>query len=176
MEAVDPTFADLMGSDGDAVMDQDYSTVHVLRHIGVDDKVSLDFIASVADPSNTFIKVFGRVGIVAEAHKQRRILDVKGLDAFDIRTMKPDDTPWDFNNKSVRKEARRIADETKPKWIIGSPPCPPWCILNFGLHYHKMDRTKVETMMAEGRRHLCFVASLYRHQVVTGIISFMNIP
>ena len=98
VDAIDPTFADLMGGDGDVAMDQkDSSMMHVLRHIGVDEKVAAHSVASVADPSSTFMEIFGRGGIVAEAHKQRRSLNVKGLDAFDIRTTKPDGGNWDFN-------------------------------------------------------------------------------
>ena len=82
---------------------------------------------------------------------------------FDIRTVKPNGDPWDFDKRADRLEARRIVEEKQPKWIIGSPPCTAWCILNYGLTYRKMDPEKVKAMMAEGRRHLRCVASLYRH-------------
>ena len=58
----------------------------------------------------------------------RRALNIKGLDALDIRTLKPNGQPWDFNKRSDRNEARRLIDEKQPQWLIGSPPCTPFSI------------------------------------------------
>ena len=54
--------------------------------------------------------------------------------------------------------------EEKPRWIIGSPPCTPWTIWNFGLNDKKMDPAVVANMLLEGRMHLRFCAKLCRRQ------------
>ena len=54
------------------------------------------------------MEVYGRGGIVDEAYKQRRNLNIKGLDAFDIRTDRPDGKIWDFNRRDDRKLARQL--------------------------------------------------------------------
>ena len=40
----------------------------------------------------TFMELYGRGGITADANATRRNLNVKGLGAFDLRTLKPDGT------------------------------------------------------------------------------------
>ena len=53
----------------------------------------------------------------------RRNLNLIGLRAFDLRTAKPDGEPWEFTKGSDRRLARKIVEEEKQTWIVGSPPC-----------------------------------------------------
>ena len=46
-----------------------------------------------------------------EANTARRDLNVKGLAAFDLRTSKPDGSPWDFTLRADRQLAMRMLDE-----------------------------------------------------------------
>jgi hypothetical protein len=101
-------------------------------------------------------------------HISRRNLNIRGLGALDLRTLKPNQTPWDFSKRADRKEARDLISAQDPDWIIGSPPCTPYSIWNFGINYKKMDPDKVKTMLAEGKVHLDFVCSLYRRQLRRG--------
>ena len=41
-------------------------------------------------------------------------LNVTGLGALDLRTVKPDGTPWDFTKKADRRLAMRKQDEDNP--------------------------------------------------------------
>ena len=117
----------------------------------------------------TFIEVFGRGEICKEANSRRRNLNIEGLDAFDLRTCKSDGTPWNFNRSKDRLEARQIIKTTKPTWIIGSPPCTPFCIWNVAMNYPKSkDPDAVRRAIREGRRHLNFMISLYQMQVDNG--------
>ena len=75
--------------------------------------------------SPSFVEVYGRGHIVDAAHGLRRNLHIQGLHALDIRTLKPDGQPWDFNRAADRREARALIEEAKPDWLIGSPPAPP---------------------------------------------------
>ena len=54
----------------------------------------LDFIETSASAPTTFMEVFGGRAICHEANTTRRNLNLDGLDALDIRTLKPDGTPW----------------------------------------------------------------------------------
>ena len=74
----------------------------------------------------------------------------------------------DFTKKSDRMEALRIVRERKPMWLIGSPPCTAFSLLNEGLNYNSLDPLRVAAMRKEGRTHLHFMISLYRIQLEEG--------
>ena len=120
------------------------------------------------DVASTFIEVYGRGAIAAEANGPRRALNIEGLAALDLRTFKPNGETWNFNLRSDRNEARALIDSKQPKWLIGSPPCTAFSIWNRNLNYKHMDKDKVRGLIAEGRKHLAFVISLYRKQLLQG--------
>ena len=57
---------------------------------------SSSVVGAVTGKKPTFIEVYGRGKIVEASHNLRRNLNVEGLDALDIRTCKPDGSPWNF--------------------------------------------------------------------------------
>ena len=65
------------------------------------------FIVASAMPT-AFFEVFGRRSIVKEAARARWSLNLKGLRAMDLRTMREDGTPWEFSKKEHRHDARRL--------------------------------------------------------------------
>ena len=91
----------------------------------------------------------GRGSIIKEANKARRCLNVKGLHALDLRTFRPDGSPWDFTNQRHRRDARRMVRELKPTWIIGSPPHTAFSIWNMGMNYKKMKPEDVAQKLEE---------------------------
>ena len=95
-------------------------------------------------PTATFMEVYGRGAIVDCANRARRDLNLKGLDAMDLRANKEDGTPWDFSQRKDRRLARRLVEERTPDWIIGSPPCTSFAIWNYAMNYPKMDPVKVQ--------------------------------
>ena len=99
---------------------------------------------------------------MADANGPRRALNVEGLAALDIRTFKPNGEPWNFNLRTDRNEARKLIDDLQPTWVIGSPPCTHFSAWNKNMNHPKMDPEKVRAGIAEGRKHLSFVASLYK--------------
>ena len=74
------------------------------------------------------MEIYGRGGIMNEANGHRRNLNVKGLGALDIRTLKPHGDYWDFTKRADRREARDLVNQLDPDLIIGSPPCTPLCL------------------------------------------------
>ena len=120
------------------------------------------------DLPSSFMEIYGRGSIMKEANGPRRALNIEGLAALDIRTFKPDGSPWDFNRRSDRNLARSLIDERQPTWIIGSPPCTSFSIWNQNLNFKNMPKEKVRELIAEGRKHLSFVTSLYRKQLQLG--------
>ena len=56
-------------------------------------------------PPTTFVEMYGRGSINLEANNSRRNLGLKGIGALDLRTTKPDGTPWDFTKRSDRRIA-----------------------------------------------------------------------
>ena len=61
-------------------------------------------------------------------------LNLKGLGALDLRTLKPDGTAWNFCNRKDRQEARLFIDKSDPDWIVGSPPCTAFALWNRALN------------------------------------------
>ena len=67
--------------------------------------------------------MYGREGIINKADGPRQNLGVKGLSAFDLRTMKPGGGNWNFTSHEYRKMAHKMIEEQSPDFIIGCPPC-----------------------------------------------------
>ena len=126
------------------------------------------------EPTSSFIEVYGR-SIRDQSLVTRRDFNIQGLDAFDLRTLKPNGQPWNFLQKDDRRLAKRIIDEKNPEWILGAPPCTPFSIWNYAMNYPKMDPAKVQALIDDGRVHLNFMCSLYRRQMAKGIFSSTSI-
>lgn len=94
----------------------------------------------------------------------RRNFNVAGLDALDLRSLKPNGEPWDFMTRADRREAQRLLRERKPAWVTGAPPCTAFSIWNYAKNSTKMNPDVVRKKLAEGRLHLQCVASLHRIQ------------
>ena len=70
--------------------------------------------SSKANSETTFVEVYGGGSFCKEAEQSRRNLNLKGLSAMDLRTLKPDGTPWNFCRRADRQEARRYIDKHDP--------------------------------------------------------------
>ena len=114
------------------------------------------------------MEMYGQGSLVTEANNKRRPLNLRGLNAFDLRTLKPDGTPWNFNVRADRHLAQRMIDTDDPDWIVGSPPCTAFSIWSRQMNYRKMDPEKVRVAIEEGVRHLNFCCKLYRRQLARG--------
>ena len=110
----------------------------------------------------SFMEMYGQGSIVAEANRSRRFLNIQGLNAFDLRTVKPDGQPWNFNVRADRRLARDMISAQDPDWIIGSPPRTAFYIWNRLLNNRKMLIENVLEAIAEGERHLKCCCSLCR--------------
>ena len=145
-------------------------TMNVLKSAGVSEGDAEKYCNAVMGSADagTFVELYGRGSIMSDANGPRRSLGIKGLNAFDMRTLKPDGGNWDFNKAGDRKLAMKLVQELDPDFVIGSPPCTAWCAWNQHMNYQKMDPQRVKTLMEEGRIHLEFVARLYRRQLANG--------
>ena len=148
------------------------SMMDVLRTCGVSAADSANYCAQVIKdkPSRssqygdlykpTFVEVYGQGNIVQASHGCRRILNVDGLRAFDLRTCKPTGQAWDFNKASDRREARRYVEEERPRWLKGCPPCTCFSLWNQGMNHKKMDPERIEHLIYKKKRRLCSICTL----------------
>jgi hypothetical protein len=143
--------------EGPKVTDEKDMIISMLCHVGVDVNTATAKVSEMYSPPR----------VTAAADKFPG-MNIKGLKAFDLSTKNPNGVPWDFGQASHRAMARRICSADNPDWIIGSPPCTPFSILNRGLNYPKMDPAEVKRRIAEGRVHLAFCAQLYKDQISRG--------
>ena len=174
---VDWNGPDLGDAENEAMMS---SLVDVLQTIGVPAADAVAFSVRVTKDRSprskvhenmynpTVFEFYGHGTLINASHGIRRNLNVNGLAAFDLRTCKPDGSPWNLSIGADRRLARQIVEETKPTWIIGSPPCTFFSVWNQGINHRKMDPEKVETLRKEAIKHLHFVVGLYKIQLDGG--------
>ena len=156
----------------DIFMDEDEDSEMVVNYLimsGADPSEARDRVhVMLGKPPTTFIEMYGRGSINLEANNSRRHLGLSGIGALDLRTTKSDGSPWDFTKRVDRRAARDLIAVENPDWIIGSPPCTAFSQWNIGINHRKMDKSKVDAAIAEGRTHLAFMASIYRRQIING--------
>lgn len=119
-------------------------------------------------PPPTFLERYGRGRLNELANCRRRNLNCKGLGALDLRTTRPDGTAWGFRRKQHREDALAMVMMTKPKWVIGSPPCTAWCAWNWHINYRKLPAHNVHARISERRLHLDFMMQIYNLQRAGG--------
>ena len=93
---------------------------------------------------------------------------IKEFGALDFACPKPNGESWDFCRAKDRMEAWRLLEECDPDWVVGSPPCTAFSLLNHGLNYPKMDQVIVTTKIAEVLIHLKLVCAMYKRQIKRG--------
>ena len=77
-------------------------------------------------------------------------------------------TGWDFNIPEHRERAEEYVDKEKPLVLIGSPRCVAFSQLQTLIP----GSPRKAHQLAEGIRHVEFVARLYRKQVEGGRVFF----
>ena len=147
----------------------DFLMLNALVAAGVDQTCAELYTNTVcALPNKTsFVEVYGRGHIMAQANGPRRSLNITGLNALDLRTYKANGEPWDFSKKTDRVEAETLIEVQKPMWVIGSPQCNKFSSWQY-VNYRDLNDEEINTHREEGRVHLRFAARLYRRQVRAG--------
>ena len=130
----------------------------------------LDMASMIQQIKNepSLIEVYGRGGIIHAANDLHPSLNIKGLHALDLRTTKPTGGTWDFSLQSDRVEALELIKATKPDWVILSPPCTAFSVMNNNVNYPKMDKDEVQRRIREGTKHLHFNVTIARMQLQAG--------
>ena len=95
--------------------------VEPLNQLGVDLLDAQTYVDSISSAPGTFVKVCGRGSIRNEARRLQK-LNLTGLAAMDLRTDKPDGSPWDVCKRSDRELAGSMIAEHDPDFVIGAPP------------------------------------------------------
>lgn len=114
------------------------------------------------------MELCGRGAILAASRCRRRNVNIQGLSALELRTNKPDSTPWDFNTSAERRLAKAMVVEQEPAWLAGSPPCTPCCLLNANCNYSELPTHVVEEQLREVVRHHHFMVSVDMLQLRAG--------
>ena len=94
-------------------------------------------------PTQTVVEVYGR-SIRDQSLVTSRNLHIKGLDAMDLRTTKPNGEPWSFCKREDRRLARKTIDDQNPDWIQGAPPCTAFAIWNYATNNPNIHPDKVK--------------------------------
>ena len=125
-EEMDDLLGDAMEED---VMNEDMvALIDVMQTLGVEPVCAVRCATNVAPNKRspaTVTEAYGQGRIVDMANARARSLNVKGLDAMDLRTLKPDGSPWNFNRRADRTLAVQLIRGRRPTWLFGTPPPPP---------------------------------------------------
>ena len=87
--------------------------------------------------------------------------------AYDIETNDGTGNPWDFNVPEQRNKCVREILEQRPSFLIGSPVCTMFSILQ-GLNKARMDLNKWEASWNKGVCRMLFAIKSYRIQAIAG--------
>ena len=117
--------------------------------------------------NTSFYEIYGRGELSAEARRSRRNLNLSGLRVVDLRTCKPDGTPWDLSRADRRQECLQLIQAEDPDWIFVGPPCTQFSSWQ-NLNHSKMDPNRVKKLVKDARRHLKLACRLYRRQIDAG--------
>ena len=164
---VDDVMEDLASGHGES-SNQFGMDVDMLLAMGVTPADACNMvIGSLSESRLTrFYEFYGRGGLSEEASKSP--LGVKGLGALDFACPKADGSFWDFSRPADRQEALKMVELQDPDWIVGSPPCTAFSVLNHGMNFPKMPPEEVKRRVNEGMRHIKFVVKLYKNQMRRG--------
>jgi len=87
-------------------------------------------------------------------------------DAMDLTT------GWDFTKEEDQAKAEKYVDDKKPLVLIGGPPCVAFSQLQTLIP----DSDRKAKQLAEGIKHMEFMAKLYKNQVEGGRIFLHENP
>ena len=87
-------------------------------------------------PNQTFVEVYGCL-IRDQSLVTRRNLNIKGLDAMDLRTTKPNGKPWKLGKREYGRFAREMIEKQDPDWILGAPPYTAFAIWSYAINSQK---------------------------------------
>ena len=87
--------------------------------------------------------------------------------SYDIQVNDENGEPWDFDVPAQRAKCARHVMEQKPSFLIGSPMCTAFSVLQ-GLNKWRMKPEKWEALWEKGVRHMRFAIKLYKLQAENG--------
>ena len=93
------------------------ATINLLKSAGVTHDDAVNYCKAIVGKADagTFVELYGRGSIMSHANGPRRNLGIKGLGAFDLRTVKPGGGNWDFSIAADRKLATKMLGELNPR-------------------------------------------------------------
>ena len=71
---------------------------------------------------------------------------------------------WDLGDEKVQSRVVKMIAEGKPLFVIGSPPCTPFCSLQ-NLNAKKRDPRIVDAERRAGEKHIEFCLKIYGMQI-----------
>ena len=137
-------------------------TLNTLKPNGVDEDDATKYCNAIMGKGDTgtFVDLYGRGSLVADANRPQRRLGLKGLGAFHLRTLRPGGGNGDFKKGGYRKLDKKMVRDMNPDFVIGAPTCTSWCVWIQHMKNPKMDPERVKALMAKGRTQLDVVARL----------------
>ena len=123
------------------------------------------------------IDMYKRIGAdVVEVYSQPRIAQEAAMRMYDGMKLVPGwsldltrsdpktGKPWDLGDRTVQSRVKKMILESKPLFVIGSPPCTAFSVMQ-NINKDKRDPEVIKKEIEEGRKHLKFCMELYKMQV-----------
>ncbi len=83
--------------------------------------------------------------------------------SLDLTNTDEQGTPWDFSKAERRNAAIRKVIEEQPLFVVGSPMCDPWSIMQ-NANKHKWTEEEWKQRLEAARVHLEFMCKVYKIQ------------
>ena len=134
--------------------------------VEVEVKGSLDLFKSIG---SDIVELYSQPRVAQEATAKRR----EGVDlipgwSFDLTKADPQTgKPWDLSNDNIQSRVKKIIAESRPLFVIGSPPCIPFSVLqniNKGRRCPKVVAQELDL----GKKNIKFCIGIYKAQMKEG--------
>ena len=105
------------------------------------------------------VELYSRPRVTKQLSKFR----YKGLEigsTFDIRP-DADGNSFDLTKARHRAIVRHVLRTEQPYFVIGSPPCKEYCLLQQNWNHHRMAPEDVRRRLVEAKLHLDFCTEIY---------------
>ena len=151
------------------IVNEDEEMYRQIDDIPDDDSNMINAVISIVQ--NHVSEIWSPPRVTALAHEFKL---VPGF-AYDIQVNDSNGVPWDFDIPEQRNQCIRDVLQQKPNFVVGSPMCTAFSILQ-GLNRAKMGDTKWQAMWDKGVRHMLFAIKIYRIQSESGRIFLHEHP
>jgi hypothetical protein len=114
----------------------------------------------------TVTELYSLARVTAAAKSMPRYGLIPGM-ALDLTTTDAEGVAWDFDKDEIKEKAKKLINDTRPMFVIGSPMCTAFSTWQY-LNRTKRDPALVKREWRRAVAHMEFVSEVYQMQISSG--------